>query len=92
MQVTILESILVGYHGEPKVNLLNNIRIIYYPKRLKVTYSATRTLNVRVDFLGTLYHLPEEQKAYAVGLRDSVHRTLKYHILPVSNFLTATSH
>ena len=36
--------LLVGYHGEPKVNLFHNIRIIqglYYPKRLKVTYSAT---------------------------------------------------
>ena len=32
--------LLVGYHGEPKVNLFHNIRIIqelYYPKRLKVT-------------------------------------------------------
>ena len=37
--------LLVGYHGEPKVNLFHNIRIIeglYYPKRLKVSYSTTR--------------------------------------------------
>ena len=38
-------TLLVGSHGEPKVNLFHNIRIIkglYYPKRLKVTYSTTR--------------------------------------------------
>ena len=38
-------SLLVGYHGEPKVNLFHNVRIIqglYYPKRVKVTYSTTR--------------------------------------------------
>ena len=69
-------SLLVGYHGEPKVNLFHNIRslkvgnpiasilksnvkgipalfglnpasnfmgfTVYYPKRLKVTYSTTR--------------------------------------------------
>ena len=37
--------LLVGYHGEPKVQLFHNIRIIlglYYPKRLKATYSTTR--------------------------------------------------
>ena len=37
---------LGGYHGEPKVNLFHNIRIIqgFYPsKRLKVTYSTTRS-------------------------------------------------
>ena len=36
-------------HGEPKVNLFHNIRIIqglYYPKRLKVTYSTTRLRSV----------------------------------------------
>ena len=40
------QYLLVGYHGEPKVNLFHNIRIIqglYYPKRLKVTYSTTRS-------------------------------------------------
>ena len=38
-------GLLVGYHGEPKVNIFHNIRIIYglyYRKRLKVTYSTTR--------------------------------------------------
>ena len=35
-------GLLVGYHGEPKANLFHNIRIIYNPKRLKVTYSTTR--------------------------------------------------
>ena len=42
---------LVGYHGEPEVSLFHNIRIIsgfYYPKRLKVTYSTTRILFVRL--------------------------------------------
>ena len=37
--------LLVGYHGELKVNLFHNIRIISgytTPKRLKVTYSTTR--------------------------------------------------
>ena len=40
-----LSNLLVGYHGEPKVNLYHNIRSIwglYYLKRLKVTYSTTR--------------------------------------------------
>ena len=39
-----IADLLVGYHGEPKGNLFHNIRIIYglyYPKRLKVTYSTT---------------------------------------------------
>ena len=38
-------NLLVGYRGEPKVNIFHNIRIVqglYYPKRLKVTYSTTR--------------------------------------------------
>ena len=41
-------TLLVGYHGELKVNLFHNIRIIqglYYPKGLKVTYSTTKTLD-----------------------------------------------
>ena len=45
---------LVGYHGEPKVSPFHNIRIIsglYYPKRLKVTYSTTRILFVRLYIL-----------------------------------------
>ena len=41
-----LQYPLVGYHGEPKVNLLYNLRIIsglYYPKRLQVVYSTARS-------------------------------------------------
>ena len=40
-----LNVLLVGYHGEPKVNLFHDIRIIsgfYYTKRLKDSYSTTR--------------------------------------------------
>ena len=42
--------LLVGYDGEPKVNLFHNIRIkkgLYYPKRLKVTYSTTSSWHPR---------------------------------------------
>ena len=36
--------LLVGYHGEPKVNLFDTriMQGFYYPKKLKVTYSTTR--------------------------------------------------
>ena len=36
--------LLVGYHGELKVNLFHNTRDYTTPKRLKVTYSTSTTL------------------------------------------------
>ena len=53
--LVVVAYLPVGYHGEPKVHLFHNIRILqglYYPKRLKVTYSTTRPSITALEGLG----------------------------------------
>ena len=53
---TLYKPYLPGIMGKPTVNLFHNIRIIqglYYPRRLKVTYSTTRSWFEGMDVSGS---------------------------------------